>query len=248
MQVLLMHSAEGTQVCPEPGASPFTSVAVHLTSAIAIVIPRPLPHAVAHCGMGWMAASLAPPLVGIEHRTPRWDVRRDECRASARVRMITHPEAVLARLARDHTDNGGTIVGVGPVPFALIRSATWWISGVAMRCAFFPQRSDTAHPPQTLCRSSASSVRSGSGCLAPAGVSYALACVTNAARGPSAPLVRPWQCRAAGARASLGVVWSSRTRCRSAACSTHHRPDSGRPENALVHGRRAVLGCHSGRM
>jgi hypothetical protein len=71
-----MNAPEGTQVSPEPGASPFTGVSVHLTSAITIVNPRPLPHAVAHRGMGWMTASIARPRV--ECRTPRWDVRRDE--------------------------------------------------------------------------------------------------------------------------------------------------------------------------
>jgi hypothetical protein len=80
--------------------------------------------------------------------------------------------------------------------------------------ALFPRRFDTAHLLRTSCRSSAQPARSGSGWFAPAGVTYADPCVTSQARGPSALSVRPWQCRATGARASLAVVWSFRTRCR----------------------------------
>ena len=148
-----MHAPAGTPVGPKSGARPFTGVAVHLTSAIAMIIPRPLPHAVAHRGMGGLAASRALPLVGKERRAPCWDVRRHAGRARACVGMITPPEAVLARLPRDHTDEGGTILGVGPVPVALMRAATWRIGGVARRRAFVPQRSDTAHPPQRPCQS-----------------------------------------------------------------------------------------------
>lgn len=219
-------------------------MAVHLTSAIAIIIPRPLSHAVAHCGMGGMAAPIALPLVGLERRAPPWDVRRDEGRARACVRMLTPPEAGLARLPRHHTDDGGTIVGVGAVALALIGAATGRVGGVAMRPAVVPPRAETAHPPHTSRQSSVSSVRSGSGGLAPAGVTSALACVTTPTRGPRAPLVRPWLSREAAAPGWLVVAASSRTRSRSAACRTRHNPDSGRPENAVVHGRHAVLGCH----
>jgi hypothetical protein len=41
-----MHPTEGAQVGPEPGTGPFTGVAVHLTPAIGIIIPRPFVHAV----------------------------------------------------------------------------------------------------------------------------------------------------------------------------------------------------------
>jgi hypothetical protein len=82
------------------------------TSAIAIVISRPLPHAISHRGMGWMAVSITLPFVGIKRRALCGDVRRHEWRAGACVGMITHPEAVLARLARPHAD-GGTIGDVG---------------------------------------------------------------------------------------------------------------------------------------
>ena len=195
-----------------------------------------------------MAASIALPCVGRAHRAPRWGVRRDAGRARACVRRITHPGAVLARRPRHHTDDGRMIVGVGAAPCALIRAAPWRVGGVAMRRAFFPQRADTAHPLRSWCRASASSGRSGSGWLARAGVASALACLTSPAHGPSAPWVRLGRSREAATPRGRVVAASSRTRSRSVACSTQHNLDSGRPENALVHGRHAVLGCHTERM
>src|SRR5262245_12104230 len=66
MQVLLMHPTEGTQVGPQLGTSPFTGVTVHLTPAIAVIIPRPFVHAVTDGAMVRMAAPIALPLVGVE--------------------------------------------------------------------------------------------------------------------------------------------------------------------------------------
>jgi hypothetical protein len=51
MQILLMHSTESAQVGPEPGARPFTGVAVDLTPAFMIINPRPFVHAVTDGGM-----------------------------------------------------------------------------------------------------------------------------------------------------------------------------------------------------
>jgi hypothetical protein len=65
MQVLLVDPAEGAQVGPQCCARPFTGVAVHFTSAIAIIIPRSLMDAMADCRMGWMTPSVTLPLISI---------------------------------------------------------------------------------------------------------------------------------------------------------------------------------------
>ena len=80
MQVLLVDPSEGTQIGPERRACPFTGIAVDLTAAIAIIIPRPFVHAVADRGMGWMAPPIALPLIGIELRAANRNVFRDEAR------------------------------------------------------------------------------------------------------------------------------------------------------------------------
>ena len=63
-----MDTSEGTQVGAERRTRPFAGVAVDLASAIPIIIPRPFVHAMADRGMGRMAAAVALPFVGIEHR------------------------------------------------------------------------------------------------------------------------------------------------------------------------------------
>jgi hypothetical protein len=62
-----------------------------------------------------------PPLaMALKSRSSRWSGSR-----------VTREKSSKASIV-------GMIVGTGPVPCALIRAATSWISGVAMRSAFFP--------------------------------------------------------------------------------------------------------------
>jgi hypothetical protein len=69
-----MRSTEGAQVGPEPVASAFTGVAVPLTPAIVIIIPRPFVYAVTDGRMPRMAALIALPLVGVKLGAARWKV------------------------------------------------------------------------------------------------------------------------------------------------------------------------------
>ncbi len=75
-----MNPPKGTQIGPKRRACSFTGVAVDLTPAITIIIPRPLVHAVAHSGMARVAATIALPFVGIERRAASGDVLRDQGR------------------------------------------------------------------------------------------------------------------------------------------------------------------------
>jgi hypothetical protein len=105
-----MHPTKGTQVGPQCRPSPFTGVAVDLASAIAIIIPRPLVHTMAHGRLAWMAASVALPLVGKEDRAASGNMLRDQARAGARVGMVADPEPMLARGPRHHTDDRGAVI------------------------------------------------------------------------------------------------------------------------------------------
>jgi hypothetical protein len=100
-----------------------------------------------------MAATIALPFVGIEPRAARGHVVGHKGVAGLPVRVVADPPALLARVARDDADDGGTIVGIGAVPFALIGASTRWIGGIAMGRAFFPPRFGTARRPQKRCRS-----------------------------------------------------------------------------------------------
>lgn len=132
MQVLLMNAPKDTQVGPERRPCALAGVAVDFATAIPIIIPCPLVHAVADGAMGRMAPAIALPLVGIELRAASWDILRDQGCAGVRVRMVADPEPVLARVPRYHTDNGRAIIGIGAVPLPLIGAPTGWIQRVRM--------------------------------------------------------------------------------------------------------------------
>jgi hypothetical protein len=80
--------------------------------------------------MGWMTAPVALPCVGVQPRAASPHVFGDEGTARPRVRVVAHPKALLARVARDDADDGGPIVGVGPVAFALIGASAGSRCGV----------------------------------------------------------------------------------------------------------------------
>jgi hypothetical protein len=221
--------------------SPFAGVAVNLALAITIIIARPLAHAVTDGRMGRMTATIALPCIGIQRCAARWDVGGDQGVAGPRVRMIAHPEAVLTRLPRHHTQNRWAIVGRGPMPLALVRASTWRVMRGAMWGAFFPPRAGSVRRLHTWLRSSARLAPYGSGAFAPVAGGSAVACATRPARGPSAPSVPPWPCPAAGAPASLAVGGSSRTRCQSGACRSRRSPGSERPESHVAGGTAAAL-------
>ena len=101
MQVLLMNSTESAQIRPKRRAGPFTRVAVHFASAVAIVITGPFADPVAHRGMGRMAAVIALPFIRVQDRALQWDILGDQASASMPVRMVAHPKTLLPRLARD---------------------------------------------------------------------------------------------------------------------------------------------------
>jgi hypothetical protein len=159
VQVLLVDPAEGAQIGAERRACPFTGVAVDLASAVPVIISGPFVDAVADRGMGGVTPSVAVPLIGIQPCAAGREVFYDELMTRPSVGVVTHPKTLLARLTRDDTENGRTIVGIGAVPLALIRAPARRIRGIAMGGAFFPPRSDTVHPPQRPCRSSPRSAR-----------------------------------------------------------------------------------------
>src|SRR3712207_5848823 len=112
MQVLLVNAPKTTQIGPQCRASALAGIAVDLAAAIAIIIPRPLMHTMTDCDMRGMAPPIALPLVGIERRAGSGDVLRDQGRAGVPIGMVPNPEALLARVPRDDTDNRRTIVGI----------------------------------------------------------------------------------------------------------------------------------------
>jgi hypothetical protein len=118
-----MDPTEGAQVCPKCRPGPFTGVAVHLASAIPVIIPCPLVHAVADGGVGRMAPPIALPFVRVQGRAGPGEILGYERRTGAPIRVVTDPPALLACLARDDTDDRRPVIGISPVPFTPIGAA-----------------------------------------------------------------------------------------------------------------------------
>jgi len=131
-------------------------------------------------------------------------------------------------------------VGVGPVSPVLIGAPPGWVCRVKVRRALFPPRCGTVRRPHRRCRSSPRSAQWRSGGPGGAAVGYGAVSVTAPAR------ARLWPSRGAAAPRWLAATECSRRRSPSAGYSSHHRTDSGRPENTLGHGTRAVRSAHSG--
>jgi hypothetical protein len=183
--------SEGTEIRPERRARAFATIAVDLTSTIAIVIPRPLAPPVGHRGVARMTATITLPLISVEQRATRRHVVSNQVAAGLPVRMVADPPALLPCIARDDTDEGRAIVGISPMPFALVGAPPGWISRVRVRRAFFPPRCGTARRPRRWCRSSCRLARLCSDWLGDAAAGYAAACVRPPILAPDVPWARP---------------------------------------------------------
>jgi hypothetical protein len=160
MQVLFVDTPEGTQIGPERCARPLAGIAMDLALAITIIIPGPFAHPMGNRGMARMTATITLPFISIEQRAPGRHVVSDQLAAGLQVGMIADPPALLARVARDDTDDGRAIVGIRPTPFALVGAPPGWICRVRVRRAFFPPRFGTARRLRRLPRASHRSGRS----------------------------------------------------------------------------------------
>ena len=134
-----MDAAEGTSGGAKRCTRSLPGMAMHCASAITVIIPCPLVHAVADGAMARMAAPIALPLIDIEPCAARRNILHDQRGAGARVGMVAAPQALLACVPRDDADDRGTVVGIGAVPLALIDASAEGIGRSAMGRAFFPR-------------------------------------------------------------------------------------------------------------
>jgi hypothetical protein len=139
MPVLLGDPSKSAQVSTRRHSCSFTAVAVDLTSAIPTLLPGLFVDTVAHGCVGRMAALITLPGIRVQDRAMPRNVHRDQGRVGPPVHVVAHPKTLLARLARQHTDDGWAIVCIRAVPLVLLRTPAGGISGVAMGRACFPR-------------------------------------------------------------------------------------------------------------
>ncbi len=132
-----MHAAKRSQKRAERRACPFTTVAVNLAHAIAIVITCPLVLRVIDGCMLRLDPVVAPVLVRIDDRPIRRNRFGQDAMTGRLVAMSDHPATFFARLTADDMDDRRTVVLIGTMPRLLIRATAGRIVRVAMRVAFF---------------------------------------------------------------------------------------------------------------
>src|SRR5262245_38317340 len=108
MPVRLVDPTEGAHIGAECRSGPFTGVAVDLASAVPVIIPGPFADAVADSGMGWVTPPIALPRIGIQLGAASRKVFHQALMTRPPVRVVAHPQPLLARLPRDQTDDGRT--------------------------------------------------------------------------------------------------------------------------------------------
>ena len=201
-----MDASEGPEVRAERCTGSFTGIAVHLASAIPVIVPCPLVHAMAAGGVGRMVPPIALACVGVQGRAGPGETLGYERRTGALICVVTDPPALLAGLARDDIDDRRPVIGRGPVPFTPIGAAAWRIARVAMGRALFPQRADTVRRPRRRCHASRRWAPSRSGSPACGAGGYALACAIPPVHGRAAPSVHLERCHGAGHQGSRALA------------------------------------------
>ena len=162
-----MDPAEGPHIGSPCCARALTGVTVHFTSAIAMILPRPLRPAMADHRLGGMTPAVTLPLLRLEPWTPRRLVLRAQGRAGRSVGMVADPPALCPRLAPDHPDEGGDDRGRQSRGL----SADWPAAGAGQRepdgaCFFSP-----------ACGSNAAASKAVPGITPVGAVAFRLACI-----------------------------------------------------------------------
>jgi len=113
-------------------------------------------HTMADRRMARLTPLLTLPLIAVAQHAARRDVLRDQGGTGGGVRRVADSPALLPCLARDHTDDRGTSIGIGAMTFEFIGAQLRRIGGSSMQGAFFPPRCGPVrrrrrrHPPAPL--------------------------------------------------------------------------------------------------
>src|SRR5262245_272982 len=149
MEIRFMHAAERPQEGAQARAGALTTVAMHFSHAIAIVIARPLVLRVIDRGMREIQPMVTAVLVGIDDRGIRRHGFTQNTLAGGLITVADHPAALFATLTTDDMNDGRAVIIIGAMPWLLIGPPPWRIVGIEMGRTFFPPRSGRAHLPQT---------------------------------------------------------------------------------------------------
>src|SRR6266508_2901442 len=148
-QIVFVDASEAAQKGPQARACSFTTVAMDLAYAIAVIITCPFLHTVANARVPGMHIRIVRCFIGIQDRTCWRHISFHNRTRGWFVGMLEHPIAHLVASSADQTQDWWPVALIAALAFTFIGAPARWVGHVAMGRTFFPPRSDTAHPPRT---------------------------------------------------------------------------------------------------
>lgn len=246
-QVLLMHAAKDPPEISQSRACALAAIAVNFAHAIAIVVARPLSGPAAWLPLpdrqmsqrkGRFYFGVASPLIRVQDAGCLLGSGSDHLQATRCVGPPLDKIADLPTLAPLDRKDRRAVCRISSVPASFVGTPTRRVLRIAMRSAFFPQRSGTTHrlrahhpvkrPPRAFVADCAESA---------AGV-YAHEADPVPIRGPAWQSVHLWQRHVPAAAVSRAVDVFRQRSSRSRACSSGHRLCTATPSTNHSAGRR----------
>ena len=144
-----MHTTERSEKVTNSGPHAFTTVGMHLSHPISIVVSRPFLSRVAYNKMlsRPLDAIIARPFVSTYYRL-RCGVERDMPDQHCRRSSMSYSQTYLLALSAYRTDNRRSVILVVAVPSSLVGSPTRRVPPVEMLLTFFPPHSETSRLSQ----------------------------------------------------------------------------------------------------
>jgi len=145
-----VNTTQRTQEVTHCRPHPFGSVDVYFANAIAVIVACPFFLAVTNRRVRANNVVVALPFVGEYHGIGPGE-RMDMVNQCFFVRVMNHSQAYLSTLATNCADNRWSIIVVGAMASSFVGPSSGWIIGIVVTFTFFPPRSETSRPFQSVC-------------------------------------------------------------------------------------------------
>ena len=146
-----MNTTERAQEVAHGSPHTLDGVDMHFPDAITVVIACPFTRAVTDGSPRANDMIVATPFIGIDLR-PGCRKLMDMSAQGFLVSMVYDAQAHFTALASDSSHNRRSVIVISPVSSAFVSPSARWIIGIGVSFAFFPPRSETVHPFQSVGR------------------------------------------------------------------------------------------------
>jgi hypothetical protein len=144
-----MNTAEGTQEVAHRRPHALGGVDMHFTDAIAVIVACPFLLAMTNRRVQANDVIVTSPFIGEYHSISQGE-HMDVMNQGLFVSVVNDSQAHLPALTPDCADNGRSIIVVGAMSPLFVGSLAAWIVRIVVTFAFFPPRSETSRPFQSV--------------------------------------------------------------------------------------------------